>query len=913
MNNINRLTGGIAGGIAEGTKNIAGGIAGGTTRIAGGIAGGTTRIAGGIVGGVTGGITGVATGVAGVGTLLLRPGMIGTGGKDAHHKDHGEGDHLGDDEEDDDEDEYHDDDHQHPDDMMRQQQYQQQQRQRRDDSSQHSSQEDDEDEEFLRTLDGKAKHIVTSAGTNRLNRILRKSGKEDEHDEKNEFDNYNDEFMGMDAMLATTATTIFEKPSVPKCGDPKNLTDVAHFCARIVIPPLKIHTNSIGGRMLDGYPDTILHEVLFIKTCQFEITGEQTVVLQALQYPNDYIAHKRALGIFTSAVATNNAAAAVAASSKSHKAQKISYVLIARSTNRPVVKPPKATTAHNRQKLQQQQQQTSQDHVTDKAAGGKNATTDHDDTERADYDAMFAPDGDDDDDASRSLHSNASSSSLNADISPLPAGTATTAAPSHTETKTTSTTTATTNNNNAFDAVPENDSEDPDNQFPEITSEDDEISSFPVLICFNLLPDGTGPDIRKLIPLDTLTTVQDLSATVAQLAFANGDTIRLDFAKRTDAKTVEKRPLDKEEFLFGLFQIHAMLCTSVVERYSNGYLPMLNIRNLDRAELSYVATVNGFVKHSTTLKVLLERQRQVLDQESSSAAATAQQQQQQQQSEDAAADNEAAFGRKKKLKDSTMTASSSTTKTTPKTMEVEEMDSMAYDLLMGNLATRVTMFYSEEERKDAEEILNAPEFTQLLLSSDESNLNSTMNIAERLQYVLQARMRDLEAETCRRLIAWEDEKHLSFNATARSKLHDASDSRDTVDALALASLFKTLESLDSELQAMEEFLQDRAAAIKPLTDDCADIEEENRQLEQQWKSYDMLGAEMKRLLLGYEIDPYTEELLKNPASALVYDDNGLVDVDESDEGIDKIYEAGKTLLESIEFVREALEFPARFM
>jgi hypothetical protein len=417
--------------------------------------------------------------------------------------------------------------------------------------------------------------------------------------------------------------------------------------------------------------------------------------------------------------------------------------------------------------------------------------------------------------------------------------------------------------------------------------------------------------------LDTLTTVQDLSATVAQLAFSNGDTIRLDFAKtRNDVKTVEKRPLDKEEFLFGLFQIHAMLCASVVERYSNGYLPMLNIRNLDRAELSYVATVNGFVKHSTTLKVLLERQRQVLEHESSTTTTTTTTAAAQQQAEeaDAADSNEAAFGKKKKVKDSltssTKTSSSSSSETR-KAMEVEDMDSMAYDLLMGNLATRVTMFYSEEERKDAEEILNAPEFTQLLLSSsttttDEANnmiMNSAMNIAERLQYVLQARMRDLEAETCRRLIAWEDEKHLSFNATARTKLHDASDSRDTVDALALASLFKTLESLDSELQAMEEFLQDRAAAIKPLTDDCADIEEENRQLEQQWKSYDMLGAEMKRLLLGYEIDPHTEELLKNPASALVYDDHGLVDVDESDEGIDKVYEAGKTLLESIEFVR----------
>ena len=44
----------------------------------------------------------------------------------------------------------------------------------------------------------------------------------------------------------------------------------------------------------------------------------------------------------------------------------------------------------------------------------------------------------------------------------------------------------------------------------------------------------------------------------------------------------------------------------------------------------------------------------------------------------------------------------------------------------------------------------------------------------------------------------------------------------------LAALFKTLDSLDKDLAMMEEYLQEGAAAIKPLTDDCADIEEENR-------------------------------------------------------------------------------------
>lgn len=36
---------------------------------------------------------------------------------------------------------------------------------------------------------------------------------------------------------------------------------------------------------------------------------------------------------------------------------------------------------------------------------------------------------------------------------------------------------------------------------------------------------------------------------------------------------------------------------------------------------------------------------------------------------------------------------------------------------------------------------------------------------------------------------------------------------------------------------MESWLHDRAAAIESLSDDCTDTEEENRKLEQQWKSY----------------------------------------------------------------------------
>ena len=63
---------------------------------------------------------------------------------------------------------------------------------------------------------------------------------------------------------------------------------------------------------------------------------------------------------------------------------------------------------------------------------------------------------------------------------------------------------------------------------------------------------------------------------------------------------------------------------------------------------------------------------------------------------------------------------------------------------------------------------------------------------------------------------------------------------------------------------------------------------------------------MKRLLHGQELDETTETILKNPASVLVYDEDGLVNVDDSEDGIERLYEAGKALLDAIEFVRVTL-------
>ena len=642
----------------------------------------------------------------------------------------------------------------------------------------HQPEQEQDDDVFLADHEEeenqqKLVNIEASAGTNRLNRILR-STSTDGAQPKSEI------------MFGGHAT---EKIALEKVGDVGNLESVGNFCGKVVIPPLKVDSNSIGGAMLDAYPEALLQECLFVGTCQtFESTGAESAMISALQYPNDYAKHKRSLGMFIKG---------------GQRSRKVRFVIIARSTNRPLLE---STLLRQQQQINQKQHNENDKHNDE----------DQDLSERADYDAMFAPDNEEEDDLSSTRDYSISSD------------------PAKEENHKKKTAETYEQEVKKLVILPE-----------------EEISSFPVLICVTMQHDGSGPDIRKLISLDQLTTVQDLHSTVVQLAFSNGDTIRLDFGGDDDRNKVVERSLDKERFIWSLLQIHSMLCMAVVERNSRGtsFLPPLNVRNLDRAELQYIATVNNFLKKDQSLNALLERQRVLIE-----------------------ADNGAADAKNR------------------------DMDAVAYDLLMGNFTTRVTLFHSDEERKDAEEIFNSPEWTSLLTGED----STAVNVADRLAFMLQSRMRDLEAETCRRLIAWEDEKHLSHSGS--SKLHTDTDSRDTVDALALASLFKTLESLDSELGAMENWLQERAAAIKPLTDDCSEIEKENRDLEQQWKSYETLGSEMNRLLHGHEISESTDTILKNPAAALVYDQDGLVDIEDSEEGIERIYEAGKALLDAIEFV-----------
>ena len=78
----------------------------------------------------------------------------------------------------------------------------------------------------------------------------------------------------------------------------------------------------------------------------------------------------------------------------------------------------------------------------------------------------------------------------------------------------------------------------------------------------------------------------------------------------------------------------------------------------------------------------------------------------------------------------------------------------------------------------------------------------------------------------------------------------------------------TLDDLDSNLAGMESWLEEKITTIKPLTDDCADIEKENNALEQTWRSYAALATELDRLLHGLTIEPRLEGILRDPLKSL---------------------------------------------
>ena len=77
------------------------------------------------------------------------------------------------------------------------------------------------------------------------------------------------------------------------------------------------------------------------------------------------------------------------------------------------------------------------------------------------------------------------------------------------------------------------------------------------------------------------------------------------------------------------------------------------------------------------------------------------------------------------------------------------------------------------------------------------------------------------------------------------------------------------------------YLPLRNLAIKPLTVDCREIENENNALEQTWRSYGSLAKEMDRLLNGLSIDGELENVLRDPLGTLgISDGRGKIQIDQ---------------------------------
>ena len=453
-----------------------------------------------------------------------------------------------------------------------------------------------------------------------------------------------------------------------------------------------------------------------------------------------------------------------------------------------------------------------------------------------------------------------------------------------------------------------------------------EVSSFPALFCLAIHADGTKPDVRKILELDKLVSIENApcrknappgSAGPVILYFRNGDAVEVDCdlpntsvvgaggpdnnATTTSSSSPTKvgsnnkkntamdatNRLRKDRFLWSLLQVHAILCTSVVERSAHAAaaslapgaaaparLPPLVVRNVDRGELQYISTVNSFLTDSPVLCSLLDRQ-------SGKSSASG----------GGGPDSNSNAQTKKESDSSAVNEEGKSP---------DDMDQAAYDMMMGNYSGNMTLFVNEEEKRDAADVLNATSWQQQEFTPDGmANVDALGVTADTLIRMLQQRMRDLEAETCRRLISWEDEKYYSALG-GRPKQYDERGvlitTETKVDAMSVNDLYMTLQDLDKELESMQEWIEDRTAMIKPITDECHGIEEENRMLEQQWVSYETLGTELKRLLSGLKLSPNQIKVLENPGSVIVYHGStGAVDIDRSEQGVESIFQAGQGL------------------
>lgn len=488
----------------------------------------------------------------------------------------------------------------------------------------------------------------------------------------------------------------------------------------------------------------------------------------------------------------------------------------------------------------------------------------------------------------------------------------------------------------------------------------DETSSFPHLICLAIHADGTSPDVRKAVDLSTLVSVTTVagggggggglqdrghggarrssdvsysshqnshhhssSDLTVRLRFRNGETVDVSTDLTRGGRVPAVAAADgvrRERLLWSLLQIHSILCASVVERHVTAFgrsqaatLPPVATPDVDRAELQYLSTLHGFLSDAPVLCALLERERRRDHDEA----------------EEETSRRRRGVGGEGGETGAT-TATDRATDDPDKTAEggdpssdaaadSSDVNGVAYDMMMGNYssahATR-RLFRDAREERDAAEVLNA---AAAHVVGGGVGATDPSAAADALTELLRGRMRDLEAETCRRLIAWEDEKRRNDHADDDDEAEPEGasgadalavvkttkpDSSSSVDALSLVRLFSTLERLDRELADMETWLEGRALAIRPLTDDCREIEEENRQLEQHCRSYDALGQEMTRLLEGLRISDRLQKVLDDPVHALPFvsaaANEDPVHGNAVSAGVDLLHEAGTALAEVLQ-------------
>lgn len=425
------------------------------------------------------------------------------------------------------------------------------------------------------------------------------------------------------------------------------------------------------------------------------------------------------------------------------------------------------------------------------------------------------------------------------------------------------------------------------------SKEYEEASSYPRIVLLTQHVNGRTPEVRLVVGMDRIMTLENVldggqhmtkdhsSGNSVKMVFDSGDVVIVDFftslsqsgrGNEVISTEQESATASKERFLWAILQFHAILCSSLARSQTSradgvAALSPLIVRNIDRNELQYYSTVNEFLKSIPSLSHILHKRDLFSD----------------------------------KLESDTETPDP----------DVNDVEGLAYDLMMGGYMSRVQLFSNNNERQYATEILNSllsrllPNIEEQKLSEEQQDALEQLNDAnyERISELLHKQTRNLEAEMCRRLIAWEDEKYSSLTLTGLGSFSSSSNIPGAESA-SLISLLQVLDKLDVELKDMEIWLEDKAKSLKPTFDDCKDIETGNKRLLTQSQSYDLLQAEIRKLLESFDFPRQIENILKNPSSQLTRSIRGTIDLVQSKENIDGIFNAGQALKDKFDKIQK---------